>query len=83
MEKLLNELVERLKRASGKNLRSVVLYGSAAASEFHPKHSDLNVLVVLDKLDAVALAALAPVSRWWEGPGPAGPVMFTAGEVRR
>ena len=83
MEKLLNELVERLKRASGKNLRSVVLYGSAAASEFHPKHSDLNVLVVLDKLDAVALAALAPVSRWWEGRGQPGPMMFTEDERRR
>lgn len=83
MEKLLNELVERLKRAAGPNLRSVVLYGSAAASEYHPKHSDLNVLAVLGKLDAAALAALAPVSRWWQGRGHPGPMMFTEEELRR
>jgi predicted nucleotidyltransferase len=83
MEKLLSEVVERLDRAAGKNLLSVVLYGSAASSEYHAKHSDLNVLAVLDKLDAAALDALAPVSLWWQGRGQPGPMVFTVEELRR
>jgi len=43
MEGKLTELVSRLKEAAGKNLESVVLYGSAARSDFHPGISDLNV----------------------------------------
>jgi predicted nucleotidyltransferase len=83
MEKLLNNLVDRLKLAAGSNLRSVVLYGSAAASQYHPKHSDLNVLVVVNTLDAAELHALAPVSRWWESRGQPGPMIFTEEELRR
>lgn len=83
MEKLLNELVGRLDRAAGKNLRSVVLYGSAASSEYQAKHSDLNVLAVLASLDAAALGALAPVSRWWQSRGQPGPMLFTEQELRR
>jgi predicted nucleotidyltransferase len=83
MEELLNELVERLKRAAGQNLRSVVLYGSAAASEYHPKHSDVNVLAVLAELDAAALNRLAPVAGWWRKKGHPGPMVFTEEELVR
>lgn len=83
MEKLLNELVERLERAAGSNLRSVVLYGSAASNEYHPQHSDLNVLVVARSLDAGALARLAPVASWWQKKGHPGPMVFTEEELRR
>lgn len=83
MEKLLEALVQRLERAAGSNLRSVVLYGSAASSEYHPKASDLNVLAVLTALDAGALDRLAPVARWWQKKGNPGPVVFTEEELRR
>jgi hypothetical protein len=83
MEKLLNELVERLKQAAGTNLRSVVLYGSAATKEFHPRHSDLNVLAVMAILDAAALDRLAPVASWWQKKGHPGPMVFTAEELGR
>lgn len=83
MEKLLKELVERLERAAGSNLRSVVLFGSAVSSEYHAKHSDLNVLAVLDRLDSAALDALAPVSNWWQGHGQPGPMVFTIEELGR
>jgi hypothetical protein len=83
MEKLLNELVERLKAAAGSNLRSVVLYGSAMSSEYHPRHSDVNVLAVLANLDAAALDQLAPVAGWWQMKGHPGPVIFTEQELRQ
>jgi len=83
MKKLLNELVERLQQAAGSNLRSVVLYGSAASSDFHPKHSDLNVLAIVGSLDAAALDRLAPVARWWQKKDHPGPMMFTREELDR
>ena len=44
---------------------SVLLYGSAATEEYRPKHSDINVLVVLtdDSMDQLE-AAQKMVSRW-------------------
>jgi hypothetical protein len=83
MEKLLNELVEQLKQAGGSNLRSVVLYGSAATSQYHPKHSDLNVLAVLRRLDGAALDRLTPVAQWWQKKGNPGPMLFTEEELQR
>ncbi|HVB32914.1 MAG TPA: hypothetical protein VNJ52_00870 [Patescibacteria group bacterium] len=83
MEKLLNELVERLKQAAGPNLLSVVLYGSAASKQFHPRHSDLNVLAVMSSLGASALDTLAPVASWWQKKGHPGPMVFTREELVR
>ena len=83
MEKDLSELVEKLKQAAGANLRSVVLYGSAASGEFHPKHSDLNVLCLLERLDAAELAKLTPAAAWWERKGHPAPLVFTLEELRR
>jgi predicted nucleotidyltransferase len=82
MEKSLNLLVEKLKAAAGPNLKSVVLYGSAARGEFHPKHSDLNVLCVLNQLDAASLENLRLPSAWWEQQGHPAPLVFTLEELR-
>ncbi len=65
MDVKLNELVSRLKEASGKNLESVILYGSAARGDFHPGTSDLNVLCTLVSIDFNELQRLAPVVTWW------------------
>jgi hypothetical protein len=83
MDKLLNELIERLKQATGPNLRSVVLYGSGASNDYHPRHSDLNVLAVMAKLDASGLDGLAPVAHWWQKKGHPGPMVFTEEELKR
>ena len=66
MEKLLNELVDRLRRDYGETLISVILYGSAASGEFHEKFSDLNVLVVLKQLGVRELALGRETVRWWQ-----------------
>lgn len=65
MEAQLSELVSRLKEAAGKNLESVILYGSAARGDFHPGTSDLNVLCTLVMIDVNELQRLAPVVAWW------------------
>jgi hypothetical protein len=65
METKLGELVSRLKEAAGKNLESVVLYGSAASGTYRPGASDLNVLCTLVTIDVHELQLLAPVALWW------------------
>src|ERR1039457_7472822 len=59
------ELVTRLQQACGENLVSIVLYGSAAREDFHEQFSDVNVLVVLQHLQATSFAAFSAVLHWW------------------
>src|SRR3954462_12055829 len=83
-QKLLDDLLEKLKQANGDNLDSVVLYGSAAAGEdgFHPEFSDLNVLCLLQRLDSAALQKLSPAVAWWEKQQQPAPMLFTLEELR-
>jgi predicted nucleotidyltransferase len=81
MDKDLHELVEKLKHAAGSNLKSVVLYGSAASGEFHAKHSDLNVLCVLARLDGAEIEKLNPAAEWWSRKGHPAPLLFTQEEL--
>jgi predicted nucleotidyltransferase len=80
----LTELVNRLKELAAGNLHSVILYGSAARGDFHEKHSDLNVLVILQSLAAADLRRVAPAVQWWinDQREPA-PLFFTEEELRR
>ncbi len=81
VEKDLSELVGKLQQAAGTNLKSVVLYGSAASGEFHLKHSDLNVLCVLQRLDADELEKVNPTAAWWTRKGHPAPLLFTQEEL--
>ena len=83
MEKHLSELVEKLTGASGANLKSVLLYGSAAGGEFQKKFSDVNVLCILGRLDAAELQKLNAVAVWWGRKGYAAPMVFTQDELTR
>jgi hypothetical protein len=78
----LTELVTRLKQAAGTNLLSVILYGSAATEEFHPKHSDLNVLCILRELGREELGRLHSASAWWAKKGHPAPLFFTLNELQ-
>ena len=79
----LEELVAQLRAAFGTELRSVVLYGSAASGEHIPKQSDYNVLVVVDALDVARLDAVAAVVRAWSEAGNPPPFTLTLEEWRR
>jgi hypothetical protein len=78
----LDELVSQLKAAYGAALRSVVLYGSAAAGEHIAKKSDYNVLVIVDGLDQAKLIAASAASRAWSEAGNPAPLTMTVSEWR-
>src|SRR5918999_4281739 len=79
----LDELVAQLRAAFGAELRSVVLYGSAASGEHIPRLSDYNVLVLVDALDVARLDAVAAVVRAWSEAGNPPPFTLTMEEWRR
>ena len=80
-EDQLTGLVNKLKKAAESNLLSVILYGSAATDEFHPEHSDLNVLCILRDLSSRELGKLGAVSAWWVKRGHPAPLCFTPEEL--
>jgi hypothetical protein len=80
-EQNLTDLVTRLKNAAGSNLLSVILYGSAATEEFHPGHSDLNVLCIMQSLGRDDLSKLHAASAWWAKKGHPAPLFFTLNEL--
>jgi hypothetical protein len=79
----LTELVTRLVKASGTNLLSIILYGSAATQDFHPKHSDLNVLCILRELGSAELGKLHSASAWWAKKGHPAPLFLTLNELHQ
>jgi len=81
MEQKLEELVERLRGAHGERLVSVILYGSAASSDYHGEFSDLNVLCVLTRVTPVELGASEPIFKWWRDGNPT-PLLLSEEEVR-
>lgn len=83
MNAKLTEFVKRLKEVASTNLKSVVLYGSAARGDFHETHSDLNVLCVFESLTVEELSRVAPVVKWWslDLKEPA-PLFFTSAELK-
>jgi hypothetical protein len=78
----LDELVAQLKAAYGQDLRSIVLYGSAAAGEHIAKRSDYNVLVLVESLDAAKLTGASAASRAWSDAGNPAPLTLTTSEWR-
>jgi predicted nucleotidyltransferase len=55
--------VTEIRAAAGERLRAALLFGSVARGEWIEDFSDINVLVLLDKLDAALLFAAAPAAR--------------------
>ncbi len=83
MEAKLAQLVEKFKAASGHNLKAVVLYGSAVTGEFHEKHSDLNILCIVESASVFELGRLHPAAEWWIEEGNRPPLIFTMDELVR
>lgn len=61
----LEKFVEQLKQIYGPGLQSAILYGSAATDDFQKKHSDYNLLVVLDDISLSVLGKLAKLCQKW------------------
>ena len=81
-EQDLKDLVTRLKNAAASDLLSVILYGSAATEEFHPGHSDLNILCIMKNLGRNDLSKLHAASAWWAKKGHPAPLFFTLNELQ-
>ena len=82
-EKLIDEFVERMRAAAGKNLRSVILYGSAAAGDYIADYSDVNLLCVLGETSFAAIEGLGPAISWWGKQKHRVPLLMSAEEMRR
>ncbi|HOM99130.1 MAG TPA: nucleotidyltransferase domain-containing protein [Acidobacteriota bacterium] len=71
------EFAEELRQVLGERLRSVVLYGSAAAGDYLGKGSDYNLLVVVKRLGLEELKLLARLVHDWKKAGNPPPMLFT------
>ncbi len=71
------KLVEELKQACPKGLKSVILFGSAAAGDHSGKPSDYNVLVVTEDLGIDTLNILSKTAAAWSKAGNPAPMLFT------
>jgi len=81
MDKRLTQLVEKLRAAHGERLVSVVLYGSGATGEHHPKFSDFNVLCALTEITPRELRSSEDIFRWWREQGSPAPLLLTENEL--
>jgi hypothetical protein len=71
------KLVEELKQACPEGLKSVILYGSAAAGDHAGKPSDYNILVVTEDLGIETLNAISKTAAAWSKAGNPAPLLFT------
>jgi hypothetical protein len=83
IDQKLDEFIQKLKSSAGANLKAAALYGSAATGEFHSKHSDLNILCILEQADAARIEALHAPVEWWMKQGHRAPLFFTLQELQR
>ena len=77
------DLTLKLQQALGTGIRSVILYGSAAAGDHTGKRSDYNILVVADSLGLRELTALSKSSRAWRKAGNPSPLFFTPERLQK
>jgi hypothetical protein len=82
-EKTINDFVSRLRSAAGANLESVILFGSAAARDYHPEFSNVNLFCVIRDSSFAALQALSPAVKWWDGQKQPPPLFMTRDEIAR
>lgn len=81
MEKF-TAFIDDLKATHGKNLVSVILYGSAAAGDFVQKQSDYNILIALERIGPADLRDAHACVREWSRMGNPIPVYFTVSELK-
>jgi predicted nucleotidyltransferase len=83
MKHQFDAFIDDLKATHGRNLASVVLYGSAAAGgDFVRNQSDYNLLIALHKIAPEDLRAAQAPMREWSRLGHSVPVYFTVSELQ-
>src|ERR1700679_86467 len=81
MDNVVQQLTDKLQKAYGDRLVSVVLYGSAAAGDHQAKFSDYNVLCVLNRITPRELGDSEAIFGWWREQGSPAPLLLTEHEV--
>jgi hypothetical protein len=76
----IDDLVAQLSAVYGNELVAITLYGSAARGEHISKRSDLNVLVVVERVTMDHLRKGSPIARAWREAGNPPPLTLTRGE---
>ncbi len=82
MDSYFDAFIDDLKATHGRNLTSVILYGSAAAGDFVPKQSDYNILIALQRIAPEDLRNAHACIREWARLGNPIPVYFTVSELQ-
>jgi hypothetical protein len=80
-QQLPKELAQKLQKAHGDRLVSVVLYGSAAVLGSQDRMSDFNILCVLTEVTPDTLRASEPVFRWWREMKNPAPLLLSRDEL--
>lgn len=76
----LDELVSQLSAIYGSELVCVALYGSAARGEHVDRHSDMNVIVVVERITMEHLRKEAPTVHAWREAGNPPPLTLARSE---
>ena len=79
----IDEFVKQAREMAGRNIESIILFGSAVSGDFHPGLSNLNLLCVLRDSSFSALQSLAPVAKWWDRQKQPPPLCMTRQELER
>jgi len=82
MKNQFDAFIDDLKAVHGRNLASVILYGSAAEGNLVAKHSDYNILIALHKITPKDLRNAHASVREWQKIGHPIPIYFTVSELQ-
>lgn len=77
------QLTEQLKDELADDLRSVILYGSAASGDRTRRYSDYNVLIVVNDPSPAVLRRVMPYLKRWRKDGNRAPLFFSESRFRQ
>jgi predicted nucleotidyltransferase len=77
------DLVTDWQQLFGDRLRSAMLYGSVARGEYVQEVSDINVLLLVDEIDAALLKRASSCTRKWMKRALQAPLLFESHQWRR
>lgn len=80
-DQALQQISDWLAQIFGARLRSLLAYGSVATGNHHAGASDVNLLCILDTVNAATLDQAADALRWWMEQGNPPLVMLSQAEM--
>lgn len=83
LDKILAKCRNELVKTFGPNMVSLTVFGSAAADDYQPGKSDINLLVVLTTVDVTALEKLRKFSASFKKYRVAAPLVLTRQHIER